>query len=169
MEPISLRKLKIKDAPLMLEWMQDPSISCFFRFDAQSMTVADCEKFIESIDDDSDSIHYAIVNEDDEYLGTISLKNIDFEKKEAEYAISTRKKAHGTGAAMAATKEILRIAFEELKLEQVYLNVLKENGRANAFYRKVGFQSDYCEENAVEICGEKKDLNWYLLAQNDRK
>ena len=163
MEPISLRKLKIKDAPLMLEWMQDPSIACFFRFDAQNMTVADCEKFIESIDDDSDSIHYAIVNEDDEYLGTISLKNIDHQKQEAEYAISTRKKAHGTGAAMVATKEILRIAFEELQLQRVYLNVLTENGRANAFYLKVGFRFDYCEESAVEINGVKRSLNWYSI------
>ncbi len=167
MTQIRLRKLEKKDAPLMLEWMQEPSISCFFRFDAQSMTIQDCEEFIKSADNDTNSKHYAIVNEDDEYLGTISLKNIDFEKKEAEYAISTRKKAHGTGAAMAATKEILRIAFEELKLEQVYLNVLKENGRANAFYRKVGFQSDYCEENAVEINGRKCALNWYSISEMD--
>ena len=163
MSQIHLRKLELKDAPLMLEWIQDPTIACFFRFDAQSMTVADCEKFIESTDDDSDSIHYAIVNEDDEYLGTISLKNIDYQKREAEYAISTRKRAHGTGAAMAATKEILRIAFEELLLMRVYLNVLTENGRANAFYLKVGFRFDYCEESAVEINGVKRSLNWYSI------
>ena len=163
MSQIHLRKLELKDAPLMLEWIQDPTIACFFRFDAQSMTVADCEKFIESTDDDSDSIHYAIVNEDDEYLGTISLKNIDYQKREAEYAISTRKRAHGTGAAMVATKEILRIAFEELELKRVYLNVLTENGRANAFYLKVGFRFDYNEENAVEINGVKRSLNWYSI------
>lgn len=166
MNRIYLRKLKRKDAPLMLEWMQDPSIACFFRFDAQSMTVEDCEKFIESIDDDSGSKHYAIVNEEDEYLGTISLKNIDYQKQEAEYAISTRKKAHGTGVAMSATKAVLRIAFEELKLKRVYLNVLKENRRANAFYRKVGFQFDYCDENAFEIRGKKKSLNWYYFTNN---
>ena len=163
MSQIHLRKLELKDAPLMLEWIQDPTIACFFRFDAQSMTVADCEKFIESTDDDSDSIHYAIVNEDDEYLGTISLKNIDYQKREAEYAISTRKRAHGTGAAMVATKEILRIACEELELKRVYLNVLTENGRANAFYLKVGFRFDYCEKNAVEINGVKRSLNWYSI------
>lgn len=161
MSSIHLRQLEMKDAPMMLEWMQDPSIACFFRFDAQNMTIADCEKYISSSDSDTRSKHFAIADENDEYLGTISLKNIDHDKKEAEYAISTRKKAHGTGAAMAATKEILRIAFEELGLKRVYLNVLKENARANAFYKKAGFQFDYCEENAVEIHGEKKDLNWY--------
>lgn len=167
MSQIHLRKLELKDAPLMLEWMQDPSIACFFRFDAQSMTVSDCEEFILCADNDTNSKHYAIVNEDDEYLGTISLKNIDYQKQEAEYAISTRKKAHGTGVAMAATKEILRIAFEELGLKRVYLNVLAENKRANGFYRKAGFWFDYSEENAIEINGKKRALNWYSMKRMD--
>lgn len=163
MNQIHLRNLEEKDAPLMLEWMHDPSIACFFRFDAMSMTEEKCIEYIRAANSDENSRHFAIADENDEYLGTISLKNIDKEKKEAEYAISTRKKAHGTGATMTATKEILRIAFEELGLERVYLNVLAENTRANAFYKKVGFQFDYCEKNAVEINGEKKDLNWFFL------
>lgn len=163
MSNIHLRQLEMKDAPLMLEWMQDPTIACYFRFDASSMTLADCEEFIKEAPLDTSCRHYAIADENDEYLGTVSLKNIDYMKSEAEYAISTRKKAHGTGVAMIATKEILRIAFEELELKCVYLNVLKENVRANAFYIKAGFQFDYCKENAVEIHREKKDLNWYSI------
>lgn len=166
MNGIHLRQLEIKDAPLMLEWMQDPSIACFFRFDAQRMTLADCEEYIRNAWDDIRSRHYAIVDEKDEYLGTISLKSIDYEKQEAEYAISTRKKAHGTGVAMIATKEILRIAFEDLDLKRVYLNVLKENGRAIAFYVKTGFQFDYCETKGIN--GEERILNWYYYTKSNR-
>ena len=161
MKEIHLRQLELKDAPVMLEWMQDPSIACFFRFDAQSMTLEKCEEYIRSASSDTSSRHYAIADENDEYLGTISLKNIDFEKQEAEYAISTRKKAHGTGAAMAATKQILKIAFEDIGLKRVYLNVLKENFRANAFYKKVGFDFEHSEKQ--KICGEQKELNWYSI------
>lgn len=163
MNQIHLRKLELKDIPFMLEWMHDPSIACFFRFDAQSMTEESCRQYINTVNKDASSKHYAIVDESDEYLGTISLKNIDNVKKEAEYAISTRKKVHGTGAAMAATKEVLRIAFEEIGLKRVYLNVLVANKRANAFYHKIGFQFDYCEENAIEINGLKQSLNWYQV------
>ena len=81
----------------------------------------------------------------------------------AEYSISTRSCAHGTGAAMKATKEIIRIAFEELVLERVYLNVLEESVRANAFYRKAGFQFERKEDAAVEIRGTLKALNWYEI------
>ena len=163
MSAVRLRNLKKKDAPFMLEWMKDSSIACFFRFDAMHMTVTDCETFIECVQNDKKSIHLAIVDSNDEYLGTISLKNIDTEKKEAEYAISTRKKAHGTGAALIATQKILRIAFEELGLTRVYLNVLQENKRANSFYKKVGFQLDYCEESGFVKDGTTYALNWYHI------
>lgn len=158
---IHLRPLRSEDAPLMLEWMQDPSIACFFRFDASTMTEEKCRSFIASANLDPDSHHYAIANEQDSYLGTISLKNI--RDGRAEYAISTRKCVHGTGAAMQATREVLRIAFDELGLNTVYLNVLTENLRANAFYRKAGFQYTHTEQNALEIRGTKKDLNWYEI------
>ena len=158
---IRLRPLEEKDAAGMLEWMTDPAIVRFFRFDASAMTLGRCRDFIAGAAEQTDCCHYAIADENDEYLGTISLKNIA--GGEAEYAISTRSRAHGTGAAMAATEKILQIAFQDLGLERVYLNVLAENGRANAFYRKAGFRFVKTEENAVMIRGEKKDLNWYEI------
>ena len=166
MAEIYLRGLQEKDAPYMLEWMQDPDIACFFRFDAQKMTVDSCCDFILKSGEDSRYRHFAIAKKDtDEYLGTVSLKQIDQEKGEAEYAISTRKKAHGTGAAFQATRLIWEIAFEDYRLRRVYLNVLAENQRANAFYRKVGYRFEYCEENAVEIQDVKKNLNWYAISR----
>ena len=160
-----LRALREKDAPLMLEWMTDPSIAQFFRFDASKMTQAGCEAFIAAAGEQENCRHWTIVNENDEYLGTISLKEI--KNGRAEYAISTRAKAHGTGAAMEATRQILKIAFEDLGLNRVYLNVLADNGRANAFYRKAGFRYTHTEENALEIRGEMKNLNWYEIGKED--
>lgn len=160
---IHLRPLRAEDAPLMLEWMQEPTIARFFRFDAASMTEEKCLAFIASANTEENCRHYAIADENDEYLGTISLKDIAGGR--AEYAISTRKCAHGTGAAMQATREILRIAFEELGLATVFLNVLAENERANAFYRKAGFRFTHREEKAVEIRGEQKDLYWYVITK----
>lgn len=159
-----LRPLEEKDAIGMLEWMTDPAITRFFRFDATKMTLESCKAFISESGKQPNCRHWAIVNGNDEYLGTISLKEIDGDS--AEYAISTRSCAHGTGAAMAATRQILDIAFGELGLDRVYLNVLTDNGRANAFYRKAGFRYTHREENALEIRGEMKSLNWYEIGKN---
>ena len=160
---VKLRPLLAKDAKFMYEWMTDLEITCFFRFDASHVTLESCLSYIESAGEQSNAVHFAIVDENDEYLGTISLKDIDIDKRCAEYAISTRKKAHGTGAAMQATKLILQYAFETLHLKRVYLNVLTENGRANAFYRKVGFRLIRREPDALELRGERKALNWYEI------
>lgn len=156
-----LRPLEEKDAAGMLEWMTDPAIARFFRFDAASMTLDRCKAFIAGAGEQADCRHFAIVGDDDKYLGTISLKEI--RNGSAEYAISTRACAHGTGAALAATRQILAVAFVELGLDRVYLNVLADNGRANAFYRKAGFRFTHQEENALTIRGESKDLNWYEI------
>lgn len=162
---VHLRPLEAKDALFMYEWMTDPEITRFFRFDASKISIDGCNTFIEKARSDPNTVHFAIADEQDEYLGTISLKDIDQEKKQAEYAISTRKKAHGSGAALEATRLILAYAFEGLGLDRVYLNVLTENGRANAFYRKAGFRFDRVEKDALQIRGVFKDLNWYELSK----
>ena len=59
----------------------------------------------------------------------------------------------------------MRYAFDTLGLERVYLNVLAENGRANAFYRKAGFRFVREEPAELELHGTKKDLNWYDIAK----
>ena len=165
---VHLRPLEPKDAPFMYEWMTDPEITRFFRFDTSKVTRESCLAYIRGARENQNTVHFAITDENDEYLGTISLKDVDTEKKQAEYAISTRRKAHGTGVALEATRLILRYAFEALGLERVYLNVLAENGRANAFYRKAGFRFVREEPEALELRGEKKTLNWYEITKADR-
>ena len=70
------------------------------------------------------------------------MKNINKVDKNAEYAIVTRADAHGKGYARTASEEILKIAFEVLGLERVYLYVSVENIAANKFYQKFGFKSE---------------------------
>lgn len=158
---LRLRSLEERDAPYMLEWMHDPETNRLFRANFAAFTEQDVLRFIEDAQTDGKSLHRACADADDEYLGTVSLKNIDRANADAEYAISFRKCARGTGAARFATGEILKIAFEELGIQRVYLNVLVENERANAFYRKCGFVFERCEPGAVEIGGALHDLNWY--------
>lgn len=160
-----IRPLKNKDAEGMLEWMTDLEITKFFRFDASSVTLDSCRSFIAGADQNGNTLHYAVVDERDEYLGTISLKNIDEKASSAEYAISMRACAHGSGAAADGTEAVLNIAFNTLGLHRVYLNVLADNGRANAFYRKMEFSFEYSEKNAVQINGIYRDLNWYAVTK----
>ena len=158
---IKLRKLEKKDIPFMLEWMHDIENEKIFQNDFYSMNEKKCEEFIKN-SFTTDNQHFAIVNDlDDEYLGTISLKNINYKNMNAEYAISTRKKIRGTGCALSATKTIIKYGFDELRLNKIYLNVLTSNERAKCFYKKVGFQYEGTFKKHILINNKYEDLEWY--------
>jgi diamine N-acetyltransferase len=135
---INLRRLKQSDAPLMLEWMHDEDVVHFMKADFQHKTLSDCEEFIKSAQDDSTNIHLAVADDNDTYMGTVSLKNID--DTSAEFAITMRKTAMGKGYAAEAMKQIIKKGFNELGLERIYWYVNPENKRAVRFYDKNGYQ-----------------------------
>ena len=89
-----LRKLQLKDAPLMLAWMHDRNVTGHLRADFASKTLEDAERFIEeslaegknadacgdanarSLEDEGKEraqrdIHLAIASDEDEYMGTV--------------------------------------------------------------------------------------------------
>ncbi len=143
---IKLRRLQEKDAPFMIEWMHDPEIQQCFRKDMKHMSPEQVKDFctrayLKNDIEEGGALHYAIVDDcDDEYLGTISLKNISLRDRSAEYAIATRKCAHGKGIAAEATRLILKEGFNNRHLHRIYLNVLHDNVRAIKFYEKCGFR-----------------------------
>lgn len=166
---MKLRMLQDKDADLMLEWMHDESVVRFFRFNSLSKTKEDVLEFIHYAQKPNEmEQHFAIVNDEDEYLGTISLKNIDLHNKNAEYAICVRKAAMGKNVAREGTNLILNYAFHDLQLEKVYLNVLTENVRAVKFYEKYGFQFEGEFKKHLMHQGTLKDIRYYA-AFNQKK
>lgn len=150
--------------------MRDPDIQKSFRFSTQDKTYDDVLGFISNAETqpvDGKSIHYAIADENDEYLGTVSLKNVDMQCRSAEYAISLRKCAQGKGIAAWATKKILQMAFEEFHFQRVYLNVLSDNERAIHLYEKCGFTFEGAFRRHLYLRGEFKTLNWYSILNDE--
>lgn len=161
-----IRRLKHKDAEFMLEWMHDKNIKNAFRYPFEQSTVESAIQFIDNSFSETDR-HFAVVSEADEYLGTISLKNISQADRSAEYAIVVRSMARGTGVAKLATQEVLEYAFGTLGLHKVYLNVLAKNERARHFYVKCGFVYEGTSKDAILLDGRYESLAWYGII-NDK-
>lgn len=164
---MTLRKLELKDAKLMLEWMKDERVNKFFRFDPDDITFETVTEFIRSSLDNTSNLHFAIAADNDEYMGTVSLKGISLSDGHAEYAISLRHSCQGKGAAKFATHEILKLAFEKLKLERVFLNVLSENFHAIGFYERIGFRYEGEFINHIKIGDSYKNLKWFAILKNE--
>ena len=151
---MSLRELQYKDASLMLEWMHDDSVVHDLKKDFGKLTLEDCNRFIsQSINNDRD-YNLAIVNDKDEYQGTVSLKNISKDDGSAEFGIVVRKCAMGKGSSKEAMREILRRGFENLHLDYIYWCVSPKNVRAVRFYDKNNYSRiDVNELDTAKICG----------------
>lgn len=174
-EKVCLRKLKKQDASLMLEWMHDENVVHYMKADFQHKTLEDCENFIASAQDSKKNLHLAVVDNNDTYMGTVSLKG--FEDDTAEFAITMRKVAMGKGYASEGMKQIIKIGLEDLRLKSIYWCVSPENKRAVKFYDKNGYQRvtlyNLCKvlnttENALENRGgyrseEAEGYIWYLV------
>ena len=165
---MKLRNLKLSDAPLMLEWMHDKSVVEDLRTNFLSKTMKDCENFIKSSWSDNNNWNFAIVDEEDTYMGTVSLKNI--KEKSAEFGITIRACAMGKGYSLHAMREILRMGFEERGLEQIYWCVSPDNNRAVRFYDKNGFERvDAATLDMIEGYTQEQidSYVWYLAVKKE--
>ena len=160
-----IRRLERRDGELMLEWMHDKDTNRAFRFPFEKSTLESVTEFIDNSFSETNQ-HFAVVDDNDEYLGTVSLKNISIENKSAEYAIVVRRMARGTGVAKLATENIIDYAFHTLKLHKVYLNVLEKNERARHFYEKCGFEYEGTAKDAIILNGNYESLAWYGKINN---
>ena len=153
----------LQDAQLMLEWMHDGNVvNGVFENDFSCKTLEDCKRFIRTARQTRENIHLAIADENDEYMGTVSLKYIH--DGSAEFAIVVRSVAMGKGFAKYAMAEIIRLGMEELGLRKIYWYVKPSNERALHFYDKNG----YARIASSEItCGgmypDAEKFVWYLM------
>ena len=63
---MTLRELKTKDAPLMLEWMHDDSVTHDLQTDFASKTMDDALSFINNSLTDDKNLNLAITDDNDE-------------------------------------------------------------------------------------------------------
>lgn len=155
-----LRKLQTKDAPLMLEWMHDDFVVHDLRTDFASKTIEDCMSFIVASQDDTKNLHLAIVDDNDEYMGTVSLKHIY--NASAEFGITIRKCAMGNGFSHYGMMEIIRLGNEKKGLKKIYWCVAPNNLRAVRFYDKNNYKRIIAPNESQGYSDEeKKRYIWY--------
>lgn len=118
----------------MIEWMRDSIVVSDLKSDFASKTINDCYEFIETAQDTSESVHFAIMNDMDEYMGTVNLKHI--RDLAAEFGISVRSYAMGKGYSKFAMTQTINFRFKDVNLKKIYWCVDPANMRALCFYDK---------------------------------
>lgn len=120
-----------------VKWINNPDNNCFLHYDIPLEREKTEHWFFHK--DDARRLD-CVIEFHGIPVGLVGLLAIDFTNQKAEYYISMGEdKFKRKGIAILATKMILDYAFNDLKLNKVYLNMDAENQAANHLYEKAGF------------------------------
>lgn len=144
-----LRLLEERDLPMTLAWRNQDHIRKWF-LHSDVITPEQHWNWFRSYAQRDDDFVFVIEETVDlrKPVGQISLYNIDWNRKLAEYGrvLIGEPDAAGRGLAKEATEVLLGYAFGPLGLQEVHLKVYSNNAPAVAIYRSCGFR-DVAEEN----------------------
>ncbi len=142
-ERVRLRLLTPDDLPLTLAWRNQDAIRQWF-FHSAIITPAQHAAWFEQYQGRDDDFVFIIeaLQAGGAPVGQVALYHVDWAGRRAEFGrlMIGEPSASGKGLGRAAAQLALHIAFEDLALDEVYLEVFAANTAAIAVYEKVGFQ-----------------------------
>jgi RimJ/RimL family protein N-acetyltransferase len=142
MAEVRLRPIRISDAEKCFRWVSHPEVSRYLGFLQPTRTLEQERSWIASIlSDPQHQRAFVIEDEREEDIGTCGLRAMDRQEGTALLGIVVGEpRLWGRGYGTAATKALLRYAFEDLGLHEVRLSCHAENKRAVRCYEKAGFE-----------------------------
>ena len=135
---IKLVPLEPSHLPLVMTWVNDHEVLQYFANRQSDITPEEEAKYIASLIASKTDRVYSIFD-GDAYLGQCSLNQIYWPARNGRLFVVIGREHQGRGVGPAALAELLRVAWEDVGLEKVWLIVRKDNRRAQAMYLKLGF------------------------------
>ncbi|GLB61038.1 GNAT family N-acetyltransferase [Cytobacillus sp. NCCP-133] len=160
---IKLEPFTEKDFDLLLSWITTTELMvqwriAHFKFPVDHGQLA---KYISSANQSNSTeyIYKVIETETEATVGHISLGRIDWTNETGRIGkVFVTPAARGKGYASEMIRQILAIAFNELKLNRVSLGVFDFNRGAIKVYEKAGFQKEGLLRQTNKVKGEYWNL-----------
>jgi RimJ/RimL family protein N-acetyltransferase len=137
---VYLRPLERSDAPLLVEWVNDPEVTkTILMFEAKNLQQE--EQFIDQANGPDGLGLGIVIKENDKLIGIAGLRPINWRNRHAMFGMLIGDRAEwGKGYATETTALMVRHAFQTLNLNRVWLHVQENNAPARRAYEKAGFQ-----------------------------
>ena len=169
-ENIVLRAISINDAALLLELINDPDTEIMLGGASFPVSLSEQEKWIEKQSGRNDILRCIIANKNDIQtgLGTIILSDIDRKNGVAQVHLKMdkvmgRRKGYGTDA----LKTIVKYAFDEMRLNCIYAEILEYNINSQKLFEKCGFHIDGVLRSRVYKGGNFVNVLSYSILRED--
>ncbi|WP_207533061.1 GNAT family N-acetyltransferase [Desertivirga arenae] len=157
---IYLRALKIEDASTSYKWRNIPEIWKYTKFRPKEPISAEIEEkwLLNCYKKDNECRRAICLRDTHEYIGNVQI--VDIENSKGVFHLFIGNKSYwGKGIGKDATSQILKIGFNELRLEMISLEVHTYNTAALHIYKKFGFTECSENEDFIEMALSRSAYN----------
>ena len=165
---VKIRPMTEADTANIVRWRNTPSVYEHFIY-RTPLTEEAHLNWLHNRVETGDVAQFIIVDtESGEDVGSVYLRDIDNDNKKCEYGIFIGEDScRGKGIGSAAARLALRYAFEELKMNRVFLRVFADNKQAVRSDEKAGFKYEGTFRDDVMIDGVPYDMVFMAILKSE--
>lgn len=165
-EDLKLRAIEIEDMDFLKNLVNNPKIEKMLGGSSFPTSSENQLSWYHSIQNASTNLRLMIETKQDGVVGTLSLSDIDYRNRTAQFHIKLdiTKDINGKGYGSKSTNLLIEYAFNELNLNCIYSYILDYNFASKKMHEKLGFEYEGTLRNRVYKLGKYQNIEvWSLL------
>ncbi len=168
-EKIVLRAVEDADNAMLLSLINDPDTEILLGGSSPPVSEAEQFKWFEHQKRSQAVLRCTVALQDDgKAIGVIILSDIDMKNATGNIHIKMSKDGRSKGYGSDAVKTMVQYAFEELRLNCIYANILSYNEISIKLFEHCGFKRDGVLRQRVFKKGKFVDMLAYSIIVNDQ-
>lgn len=169
-DKIGLRPLSMKDLDGdYVEWFNDEVVCKNNSHHKYPVTYEELKEWLSSVGADRKKVVFAIYEKERvKHIGNVSLQNIDFINRRAEFAILLGdRESHGKGYGTEIMAIMIGHGFNELGLNSIYAGTSAKNIAFQVIAERVGFKKCGVKRKAMYKEGDFVDIFEYDILREE--
>ena len=127
-----------------------------FMFNQEIFPFSDHLNFVEKLKTDTTKVYFAVYNNDNQFVGSISLHPINYAQRTADWGIYINPTHQGKGLGAHLSKIFFDHIFALNIIDKISATVLSFNHTSLKFHLHIGFQHQYEKDGNIYLIKEKQ-------------
>ena len=166
-ERIVLRAIEEKDLSYLKDMMNNPENEKFVVGWSKPVSILQQELWFKNLNNDNSNIRFAMENENQFFIGTCILSNIDWKNRSVGINIKLLEEYRKSGYGRECIELLIKYCFEEINLNRIEANILEYNTASQKLFEKCGFVLEGKKRNAIYKNNKYNDLRIYSILKDE--